>query len=45
MAANRPNDLNPEAWFEAAVRIDQARTTNAAFCTSIQPVLAVPEVI
>jgi len=45
MATNRPDDLNPEAWFEAAVRIDQAHATNTAFCASIQPVLAVPEVI
>jgi len=45
MAANRPDDLNPEAWFEASVRIDQAHTTNTAFHASIQPVLAVLEVI
>jgi len=44
MAAGRPDDLDPEAWFEAAVRIDQARATNAAFHTSIQPVPAVPEI-
>jgi len=45
MAANRPDDLNPEAWFEAVVRIDQAHATNAAFRASVQPRLAVPEVI
>ena len=31
MAAGRPDDLDPEAWYEAAVRIDQNQATNAAF--------------
>ena len=44
MAVGRPDDLDLEAWFEAAVRIDQARATNAAFRASIQPVTAVPKV-
>ena len=45
MAANRPDDLDPEAWFEAAIRIDQAHAANAAFQASIHPVLAVPEIV
>ena len=35
MAANRPDDLDPEGWYEAAVRIDQNRAMNAAFRDSI----------
>jgi predicted aspartyl protease len=31
MAAGRPDDLVPEGWYEAAVRIDQNRAMNAAF--------------
>ena len=31
MAAGRPDDLDPEAWYEAAVRIDQNQAANAAF--------------
>ena len=31
MAADRPDDLDPEGWYEAAVRIDQNRAMNAAF--------------
>ncbi len=31
MAANRPDNLDPEGWYEAAVRIDQNRAMNAAF--------------
>jgi len=45
MAANRPDDLDPEAWFEAAIRIDQAHTANAAFQASIHLVLVVPEIV
>jgi hypothetical protein len=30
MAANRPDDLDPEGWYEAAVRIHQNRAMNAA---------------
>jgi hypothetical protein len=36
MAANRPDDLDPEGWYEAAVRIDQNRVMNAAFRGSIK---------
>jgi hypothetical protein len=36
MAANRPDDLDPEGWYEAAVRIDQNRAMNAAFRGSIE---------
>ena len=35
MAANRPDDLDPEGWYETAVRIDQNRAMNAAFWDSI----------
>jgi len=45
MAVGRPDDLDPEGWFEAAVRIDQACTTNTAFRASVQPAPAVPMVI
>ena len=31
-------NLDPEAWFEAAVRIDQSQATNEAFWMAIQPV-------
>jgi len=44
MAAGRPDDLDTEGWFEAAVRIDQAHATNAAFRASIQLATAIPEV-
>jgi len=37
MAANRPNNLDPEAWYEAAVRIDQNRAMNAAFWDLVEP--------
>jgi hypothetical protein len=36
MAANRPDDLDPEGWYEAVVRIDQNRAMNAAFQGSIK---------
>jgi hypothetical protein len=36
MAANRPDDLDPEGWYEAAVRIDQNQAMNAAFRGSIE---------
>jgi hypothetical protein len=36
MAANRPNDLDPDGWYEAMVRIDQNRAMNAAFQCSIE---------
>jgi hypothetical protein len=31
MAAGRPDDLDPKAWYEAAIRIDQNQAANAAF--------------
>jgi hypothetical protein len=31
MAAGRPDDLDPEAWYEAAIRIDQNQAANTAF--------------
>jgi hypothetical protein len=31
MASGRPNDLDPEAWFEAAIRFNQNQAANAAF--------------
>jgi len=31
MAAGRPDDLDPEAWYEAAIRIDQNQAANATF--------------
>jgi hypothetical protein len=37
MAAGRPDDLDPEAWYEAAIRIDQNQAANAAFRSAHQP--------
>jgi len=37
MAAGRPDDLDPEAWYEAAIRIDQNQATNAAFRSAHTP--------
>jgi hypothetical protein len=31
MASGRPDDLDPEAWFEAAIRFDQNQAANTAF--------------
>jgi hypothetical protein len=31
MAAGRPDDLDPDGWYEAAIRIDQNQAANAAF--------------
>jgi len=45
MATGRPDNIDPEGWFEAAVRIDQVRATNAAFRASIQPTPVFPETI
>jgi hypothetical protein len=36
MAANRPDNLDPEGWYEAAVRIDQNQAMNDAFQSSIE---------
>ena len=30
MAAGRPDDLDPEVWYEAAIHIDQNQAANAA---------------
>jgi hypothetical protein len=32
-----PDDLDPEAWYEAAIRIDQNQAANAAFQSAHQP--------
>jgi len=45
MAVGQPDDLDPEGWFEAAIKIDHTYATNAAFWDSVQPTPAVPEVI
>jgi hypothetical protein len=37
MAARRPDDLDPEAWYEAAIQIDQNQAANAAFRSAHQP--------
>ena len=37
MAAGRPDDLDPEAWYEAAIRIDQNQAANVAFRSAHQP--------
>jgi len=39
IAARRPDDLDPEAWYEAAVRIDQNQAANAAFRSAHASVL------
>ena len=36
MATNRPDDLDLEAWYEAAVRINQNRAMNEAFRNSVK---------
>jgi hypothetical protein len=36
MTANRPDDLDLEGWYEAAVRIDQNRAMNEAFRNSVK---------
>jgi hypothetical protein len=37
MAAGRPDDLNPKAWYKAAIQIDQNHAANAAFQSTHQP--------
>jgi hypothetical protein len=37
MAAGRPDDLDPEAWYEVAIRIDQNQAANATFRSVHQP--------
>jgi hypothetical protein len=49
MSSGRPDDLDPDAWYEAAIRIDQNQAANAAFRSAhhltFQPkVLAAPPV-
>ncbi len=39
MAAGRPDDLDPEGWFEAAVRIDQANTWHSPHISREIPVI------
>ena len=34
MASGRPTDNNSDGWYEAAQRIDQARSANDAFCST-----------
>jgi hypothetical protein len=34
MTSSRPDDLDPEAWFEAAIWFDQNQAANAAFCSA-----------
>ena len=34
MASRRPDDLDPEAWYEAAICFDQNQAANAAFWTA-----------
>jgi hypothetical protein len=34
MASRRPDYLDPEAWYEAAIRFDQNQAANAAFWTA-----------
>jgi hypothetical protein len=42
MASGRPDDLDPEAWFEAAIRFDQNQAANAAFRSTHSTVLHTP---
>jgi hypothetical protein len=37
MASGRPDDLDPDAWYEAAIRIDQNQAANAAFRSAHYP--------
>ena len=37
MSSGRPDDLDPDAWYEAAIRIDQNQAANAAFRSAHQP--------
>ena len=37
MASGRPDDLDPDAWYEAAIRIDQNQAANAAFHSAHYP--------
>jgi hypothetical protein len=34
MASGRLDDLDPEAWYEAAIRFDQNQAANTAFCSA-----------
>jgi hypothetical protein len=48
MASGRPDDLDPEAWYEAAIRFDQNQAANAAFrlahFTAPQPKVTAPTI-
>ena len=48
MASGRPDDLDPEAWYEAAIQFDQNQAANAAFrsahFTAPQPKPAAPPI-
>ena len=37
MSSGRPDDLDLDAWYEAAIRIDQNQAANAAFRSAHQP--------
>ena len=37
MSSGRPDDLDPDAWYEAAIRIDQNQAANTAFHSAHQP--------
>jgi len=42
MPFGRPTDTDPEAWYAAARRIDQARLTNKAFQSTLRSTTTVP---
>jgi len=42
MPFGRPADTDPEAWYAAAWRIDQARLTNEAFQSTLQSMTTAP---
>ena len=42
MPFGRPTDTDPEAWYTAARRIDQARLTNKAFQSMLQTTTSTP---
>ena len=42
MPFRRPADTDPEAWYAAARRIDQARLTNEAFQSTLQSTTTAP---
>jgi len=42
MPFGRPADTDPEAWYAAAQRIDQARLTNEAFQSTLRSMTTAP---